>query len=106
MGADEAATLLIGEMLQLLHANSGEVIDIRPLGSAIEEARTTTLVITNVLEGIRLINPAGEDIPQRRDHGPLSGRSSSLYGRKCISRSRSGPIAVSFQRTASFPLRH
>jgi quercetin dioxygenase-like cupin family protein len=44
------------------HAKSGEVIDVRPLGSALAQAQTTTLVKTPTLEVIRLIIPAGKEI--------------------------------------------
>jgi len=42
------------------HAQSGEVTDIRPLGSALALARTSTLVKTKALEIIRLAIPAGK----------------------------------------------
>ena len=42
------------------HAKSGEVIDIRPLGSALAQARTTTLVKTKALEIIHLVIPSGK----------------------------------------------
>jgi quercetin dioxygenase-like cupin family protein len=54
------------------HAKSGEVIDIRPLGSALAQARTTTLVKTKTLEIIRLVIPAGKDIPGHKAHGEIT----------------------------------
>jgi quercetin dioxygenase-like cupin family protein len=54
------------------HAKSGEVIDIRPLGSALGKARTTTLVKTNALEIIRLVIPTGKEIPGHQAHGEIT----------------------------------
>ncbi|MCZ2075700.1 MAG: cupin domain-containing protein [Bryobacterales bacterium] len=54
------------------HARSGEVIDIRPLGPALHEARTTALVKTDSLEVIRLVIPAGKDIPVHCTHGEIT----------------------------------
>jgi quercetin dioxygenase-like cupin family protein len=54
------------------HAKSGEVIDIRPLGSALAQARTTTLVKTKTLEIIRLVIPSGKDIPEHRARGEIT----------------------------------
>ncbi len=49
------------------HAKPGEVIDVRPLGSALAQARTTTLVKTPTLEVIRLIIPADREICHHHD---------------------------------------
>ncbi len=54
------------------HAKSGEVNDIRPLGSALAQARTTTLVKTKTLEIIRLVIPSGKDIPGHQAHGEIT----------------------------------
>lgn len=54
------------------HAKSGEVIDIRPLGAALAQARTTTLVKTKALEVIRLVIPSGKDIPVHQAHGEIT----------------------------------
>jgi quercetin dioxygenase-like cupin family protein len=54
------------------HANSGEVIDIRPLGAALAQARTTTLVKTKTLEIIRLVVPSGKDIPSHQARGEIT----------------------------------
>jgi quercetin dioxygenase-like cupin family protein len=54
------------------HAKSGEVIDIRPLGAALAQARTTTLVKTKTLEIIRLVIPSGKDIPGHQAHGEIT----------------------------------
>ena len=54
------------------HANSGEVIDVRPLGVALAQARTTTLVKTKTLEIIRLVIPSGRDISSHQAHGEIT----------------------------------
>ncbi len=54
------------------HAKSGEVIDVRPLGSALPRATTTTLVKTEVLEVIRLVIPAGKHISEHRAPGEIT----------------------------------
>jgi quercetin dioxygenase-like cupin family protein len=48
------------------HAKSGEVIDVGPLGPALAQARTTTLVKTATLEVIRLVIPAGKQLPRHQ----------------------------------------
>ena len=54
------------------HAKSGEVIDIRPLGPALAQAKTTTLVKTKTLEIIRLVIPSGKDIPEHHAPGEIT----------------------------------
>ena len=54
------------------HAKSGEVIDIRPLGSTLAQSKTTTLVKTKTLEILRLVIPAGKDIPEHQAHGEIT----------------------------------
>lgn len=54
------------------HAKSAEVIDVRPLGAALAQARTTTLVKTKTLEIIRLVIPSGKDIPGHQAHGEIT----------------------------------
>ena len=53
------------------HANPGEVVDVGPLGSALADSKTTTLVKTGVLEIIRLVLPAGKFIPTHTAQGML-----------------------------------
>ena len=54
------------------HAKSGEVIDIRPLGTTFAQARTTTLVKTETLEIIRLVVPSGKEIPGHQAPGEIT----------------------------------
>lgn len=58
--------------MAITHAKSGEVIDIRPFGAAYAQARTTTLVKTETLEIIRLLVPAGKEIPKHRAPGEIT----------------------------------
>jgi quercetin dioxygenase-like cupin family protein len=58
--------------MSIHHASSGEVIDIRPLGIRVRESQTTTLVKTDQLEIIRLMLPAGKEIPAHKVAGPIT----------------------------------
>jgi quercetin dioxygenase-like cupin family protein len=49
-----------------------EIIDVRPLGTGFDEARTTTLIKTNQLEVIRLVLPAGKGIPEHQVAGEIT----------------------------------
>jgi quercetin dioxygenase-like cupin family protein len=52
--------------MAILHAQPMDIIDVRPLGAAFGEARTTTLIKTNQLEVVRLVLPAGKEIPEHQ----------------------------------------
>ncbi|HCB57037.1 MAG TPA: hypothetical protein DEP82_03630 [Arthrobacter bacterium] len=54
------------------HAKSGEVIDLRTMGEALAHAVTSTLVKTDRLEVIRLVVPAGKDIPPYQVAGEIT----------------------------------
>jgi quercetin dioxygenase-like cupin family protein len=54
------------------HAQSGEIIDIRPLGPTLKTAKTTTLVKTRTLEIIRLVVGAGKNIPGHQAPGEIT----------------------------------
>ena len=54
------------------HAASGDVIDVRPLGRQIGESQTRTLAKTDQLEIIRLVLPAGKEIPTHQVAGPIT----------------------------------
>jgi quercetin dioxygenase-like cupin family protein len=53
------------------HARPGEVVDIRPLGSALASSQTTTLVRAEQVEVIRLVVPAGKEIPEHKAKGEI-----------------------------------
>lgn len=48
------------------HAASGELIDIRPLATALRQSISTTLVSSDDLEVFRLVLPAGEQVPDHK----------------------------------------
>jgi quercetin dioxygenase-like cupin family protein len=54
------------------HASPGQVIDIRPLGPAVSKTVTTTLVKTDKIELIRLVVPAGKEIPPHKVAGEIT----------------------------------
>jgi quercetin dioxygenase-like cupin family protein len=54
------------------HAQPGEVIDVRPLGAALESAVTTTLLKSDHLELIRLVMAAGKEIPPHKAKGEIT----------------------------------
>lgn len=54
------------------HAHSGEVVDVRPLGPALATARTITLVKSKTLEVLRLVVPAGKEIPSHEVPGEVT----------------------------------
>lgn len=45
------------------HAGPAEVVDIRPLGPRLAEAITTTLLKTHAVEVLRMVLPAGKQVP-------------------------------------------
>ena len=53
------------------HAKPGEVVDVRPLGSALASAQTQTLVRTEQVEVIRLVVPAGKEIEEHQAKGEI-----------------------------------
>ena len=53
------------------HAKSGEVVRL-PLGSTLSESKTTSLVKTVDLELIRLVVPAGKEIPTHKAPGEIT----------------------------------
>lgn len=54
------------------HALSGELINVRPLGSALTTARTATLYKTQHLEVFRLILLAGKEMPEHQVSGEIT----------------------------------
>lgn len=54
------------------HAKPGEVIDLQPRGEAVTDLVTNTLIKTERLEVIRLIIPAGKDIPIHQVPGEIT----------------------------------
>jgi quercetin dioxygenase-like cupin family protein len=54
------------------HAAPGQVIDVRPLGPALQNAVTTVLVKSARLEVIRLVVKAGKEIPPHHAAGEIT----------------------------------
>lgn len=54
------------------HAQTGEVIDIRPLSTRLKSSATSTLVKTETLEVLRLVTPAGTQIDQHQVLGEIT----------------------------------
>ena len=54
------------------HAKPGEPISVRPLGPALAQAQTTTLIKTKPLEVIRLVVPRGKEIPTHSTRGAIT----------------------------------
>ena len=54
------------------HAKSGEVIDVRPLGEALAKTITHTIVKTDQLEVIRIVLPAGNELPTHQVPGEIT----------------------------------
>jgi quercetin dioxygenase-like cupin family protein len=54
------------------HAEPGEVIDVRPLGSYLAQAVSSILAKSDELEIIRLILPAGKETPPHKVAGPIT----------------------------------
>lgn len=54
------------------HSGAGELINVCPLGSQLESAKTTTLVKTDHLKIIRLIMKSGSSLPNHSAPGILT----------------------------------
>lgn len=54
------------------HAAPAQILDLRPLGAGLGSARTTVLLKTPQLEVIRLVLPAGKEIPTHRAPGAIT----------------------------------
>lgn len=54
------------------HAEPGEVVDVRPLGDGLGTAVTHTLVKSDAMEVIRLLLPAGKEIPRHCAPGDMT----------------------------------
>ncbi len=54
------------------HAQPAEVVNVRPLGANLSQARTETLIKTDALEVIRLVATAGKEIAQHEVPGEIT----------------------------------
>ncbi|QLQ02062.1 MAG: cupin domain-containing protein [Thiobacillus sp.] len=58
--------------MAMTHAASGELIDVRPLGPALRETRSSTLVRADHLEVFRFVLIAGKTAPDHKASGALT----------------------------------
>lgn len=58
--------------MAIYHASSGELIDIRPLGPAMQTARTSALYKTQHLEVFRVVLLAGKVMREHRVSGEMT----------------------------------
>jgi quercetin dioxygenase-like cupin family protein len=58
--------------MALQHAQSGEVIDVRPYGDALHQAQSMALFKFPQLEVIRLVFPAGHRMPAHKVQGAIT----------------------------------
>ncbi len=58
--------------MALKHTAPGEVVDLRPLGSRLSATRTHAIVRTSSFEAVRLVMPAGVEIPSHRVPGRIT----------------------------------
>lgn len=58
--------------MAISHAASGELIDIRPLGAALRQTSSSTLVRADHLEVFRFVLPAGQLAPEHKAAGALT----------------------------------
>jgi quercetin dioxygenase-like cupin family protein len=54
------------------HAIPAEVIDVRPLGTKLRDSKTSVLVKTETLELIRIVVPAGKQLPPHQVEGEIT----------------------------------
>ena len=54
------------------HAKPGEVVDVQPLGAALTKTITQTIVKTDDLEVIRIVLPAGNELPPHQVPGEIT----------------------------------
>ncbi len=58
--------------MAILHAKSGEPVDVHPLGDRFSAAKTSALIKTSHLEVIRLVLPAGKEMPAHKVDGEIT----------------------------------
>ena len=58
--------------MALKHATSGAIVQIEPLGPAIDEVPSTAIVRDDSIEVMRLVLTAGKTIPEHQVGGPLT----------------------------------
>lgn len=54
------------------HARAGQLINVRPLGAALHETKTHTLLKTDNVEVLRLVLPAGKHLAEHKAPGEIT----------------------------------
>jgi len=54
------------------HASSGEIIDLRPLGTPLDDSQSTTLLRDEQLKVMRLVMPADKELHDHAVEGPIT----------------------------------
>lgn len=101
--------------MALKHAEPGEVIDVSPLGSALETTKTSTLFKTEHVEVIRIVMHTGKVIPEHEAPGEIivqclegriaftvSGKTEELGSGQMLYLKAEEPHAVCCLENASF----
>lgn len=57
--------------MSIPHANPGEVVDVRPLGPTLATTTTRALVKATAFDVIRMVVPAGKEIPTHTAKGEI-----------------------------------
>lgn len=57
--------------MALRRAEPGEIVDLRPLGDRLPTTRTSAIVRTSSFEAVRLVVPAGTEIPSHKVQGQI-----------------------------------
>jgi quercetin dioxygenase-like cupin family protein len=60
-----------GSCVAIRHARSGEIVDLTPLKDRLGDFKTFAIVKTDSFEAVRLIIPAGHEIPPHAVPGPI-----------------------------------
>ena len=53
------------------HAQPGDVVDVRPLRSALADTKTRTLFKTENVEAVRIVMPTGKEISEHKAPGEI-----------------------------------
>lgn len=58
--------------MALHHAKAGEIVDLKPLGNDLPNSRTTAIVKSEAFEAVRLVIPAGKELPAHEVSGDIT----------------------------------
>ena len=57
--------------MSIPHASPAEIVDVRPLGATLATTGTKTMVKTKAIEILRMVVPAGKEIPTHKAKGEI-----------------------------------